>query len=120
MLVTTDLGGADGDVYYKHKEPAGERLMLAALELANSREIPYSGATYDRMTIAGDKVILHFTRLGGGLIAKGGSLTGFTMAGEDRKFAVAEARIEGDTAVVSCPTAPSRWRFASAGRITRW
>jgi len=54
------------------------------------------------METDGDKIILHFEYCDGGLIAKGGEpLKGFAIAGEDRKFVWADARIEGDTVVVS-------------------
>jgi sialate O-acetylesterase len=124
MVVTTDLGDADGDVHYKHKEPAGERLKLAALTIAYGKEVEYSGPLYERMTVVGDKVILHFTQLGGGLIAKSGPLTGFTMAGEDQQFIVADARIEGDTVVVSCPAVPkplaARYGWADYPVVNLW
>jgi sialate O-acetylesterase len=52
--------------------------------------------------------------VGGGLTAKGGSLTGFEIAGADRKFVPAEAAIEGATIVVSSPSisAPVSVRYA--------
>src|SRR5262249_50031776 len=62
----------------------------------------YSGPVYDRMTVDGDKVTLTFKSVGKGLAAKGGELTGFTMAGEDRKFYNAKAEIQGETVVVTC------------------
>jgi sialate O-acetylesterase len=37
------------------------------------------------------------------LVAKGGPLTGFTIAGKDGKFVKAEANIVGNTVVVSSP-----------------
>ncbi len=39
----------------------------------------------------------------GGLVAKGGKLTGFAIAGEDHKFVWADAVIDGKTIVVSSP-----------------
>jgi sialate O-acetylesterase len=53
------------------------------------------------MSVADNKVRLHFKHLGSGLVAKGERLVGFTVAGEDRKFHPAHAEIEGDTVVVS-------------------
>ena len=45
--------------------------------------------------------ILRFKHADGGLEARGEKLTGFTIAGEDKKFHDADAKIEGDTVVVS-------------------
>jgi sialate O-acetylesterase len=53
------------------------------------------------MRVAGDEAILHFDHVGSGLAAKGGTLTGFWIAGPDKKFVPATAEIRGDTVVVS-------------------
>ena len=55
------------------------------------------------MTVAGDKVRLKFDHADGGLVAKGGKLTGFAIAGEDHKFVWADAVIDGNMVVVSSP-----------------
>ncbi len=52
------------------------------------------------MKIDGDRAILSFDHVGGGLIAKDGPLVGFTIAGEDHKFVKAEAEIHGDQVIV--------------------
>ncbi len=51
----------------------------------------------------GGRAVLSFTHLGGGLVAKAGPLTGFTLAGPDKVFHPAAAEIQGDTVVVSSP-----------------
>jgi sialate O-acetylesterase len=53
------------------------------------------------MTVEGNKVVLSFNNVGGGLVAKGDLLKGFAIAGADKKFVWADAKIEGDTIVVS-------------------
>jgi sialate O-acetylesterase len=53
------------------------------------------------MTAKDGKIILSFKHVGGGLIAKDGELKGFTIAGEDKKFVPAQAKIQGSTVVVS-------------------
>ena len=58
------------------RSPNGEkRLVLAARALAYGEKILYSGPTYDRMTVEGDKVVLTFKNVGGGLVAKGEAST---------------------------------------------
>ncbi len=68
------------------------------------------------MKIDDGKIRIEFTHLGGGLVAKGYKLTGFAIAGADRKFVWADATIDGDTVVVSNPlvAAPASVRYAWA------
>ena len=100
MAVTTDVGNAT-DIHPTQKEPVGQRLALAARALAYGEKIEYSGPLYDSMTAKGGKIILNFKHAGGGLVAKDGELKGFTIAGEDKKFVPAQAKIQGKTVVVS-------------------
>jgi len=100
MAVITDVGD-EKDIHPKQKEPVGARLALAARAIAYGEKIEYSGPTYDSMKVADGKAILSFKHLGGGLVAKGDALTGFTIAGDDKVFYNAEAMIQGDTIVVS-------------------
>ena len=59
------------------------------------------------MEINEDKVVLHFTHVGAGLVAKGGEpLKRFAIAGADRKFVWADAKLDGSTVVVSSATVP--------------
>ena len=101
LVVTMDLG--ETNVHYLNKEPAGERGMKAALGLAYGRKIEFSSPVFKSVRFDGDKAIIQFHYAGGGLIAKGVSLSGFVIAGEDRKFAFAEAQVEGDAVIVSSP-----------------
>ena len=105
MAVITDVGEAR-NIHPVQKEPVGHRLALAALALAYGKNLEYSGPVYAGMKPEGNRAILNFTHLGGGLVAHGGALRGFTIAGADGKFVPATARIEGDTVVVSAPGAP--------------
>lgn len=100
MVVTTDVGSAT-DLHPKQKEPVGARLALAARAVAYGEKIEYSGPVFDALKIEGDRAVLGFTHIGSGLVAKGGELRGFTIAGADKKFIAAKAEIKGDTVVVS-------------------
>ncbi len=100
MAVTHDIGQAE-DVHYKNKQEAGRRAALAALHSAYGRSIVHSGPIYKSMRAEGKRISLSFGHIGGGLVARAGEpLTGFAIAGEDRKFVWAEARIEGDDIIV--------------------
>jgi sialate O-acetylesterase len=100
--VITDVGD-EKDIHPKRKEPVGARLALAALGIAYGQKIEYSGPVFSGLKIDGDQAIVSFKHVGGGLVAKDGPLTGFTIAGEDQHFVNAEAVIQGDTVVVSSP-----------------
>ncbi len=101
MAVITDVGD-EKDIHPKAKAPVGDRLALAARALAYGEAIEYSGPVYESMKVEGNKAILRFTHLGGGLVAKDGPLTGFTIAGADHKFHPAKAEIQDTTVVVTC------------------
>jgi sialate O-acetylesterase len=115
MVVTTDLGEAD-NIHPIHKREVGERLALAARALAYEEKIESSGPLLQSSEIKNGKVILHFSHAKG-LTAKGTVLTGFVIAGADKKFVSADAVIVDETVIVSCPTvsAPIATRYNWAG-----
>ena len=102
MAVIIDIGAAN-DIHPKNKQDVGKRLALWAQSQVYGKDIVYSGPLYDAIKVEGDKVRISFKQAGSGLEAKGGKLTGFAIAGEDRKFVWAEAKVEGKEVVVSCP-----------------
>jgi sialate O-acetylesterase len=102
LAVITDVG-EENDIHPRKKEPVGARLALAARALAYGEPIVYSGPVYHAMKVEGNKAILSFEHTGGGLVARGGPLVGFTIAGKDRKFVKAEAEIQGDKVAVWGP-----------------
>ena len=105
LVVTRDLG--EEEMNYKRKEPVAERVLRAALVLAYGRPQPDAiGPTFESATFDGGKARIRFANAGGGLVAKGGPLAGFVLAGEDRRFVFATGKIEGDTVVVSNPKTP--------------
>ena len=58
------------------------------------------------MLIKADKAVISFDCVEGGLVAKDGDLTGFTIAGPDKKFYNAQAKIVGKTVIVTSPSVP--------------
>jgi sialate O-acetylesterase len=93
--------GDDKDIHPKRKRQVGERLATAARALAYGEKITPAGPEFGNAEFSGDKAVIKFNNLGKGLEAKGGELTGFTIAGEDKKFYNATAKIVGDTVVVT-------------------
>ena len=104
LAVAIDIGDA-ADIHPKNKLEVGRRLALAALAQAYGRDVAYSGPWYKGMTVEDGKIRLTFDHAKG-LAAKDGQLTGFAIAGEDRKFVWADAVIDGETVVVSSPAVP--------------
>lgn len=106
MAVITDVGDKD-DIHPTKKAPVGARLALAARSIAYGEHVVGSGPIYRSLEIDGDKAIVRFDDVGRGLEARGGKLTGFAIAGADRKFVWADAEIQGDKVVVSSPSVPN-------------
>ena len=101
MAVIIDIGESD-DIHPKNKQDVGKRLALWALAGTYGKDIVYSGPIYKSMKIEDGKVILSFDHVDGGLVAKDGEeLKGFAIAGADKKFVWADAKIDGDKVVVS-------------------
>ncbi|MCX7010643.1 MAG: sialate O-acetylesterase [Kiritimatiellaeota bacterium] len=103
MAVGIDVG--DKDVHGPIKAPLGERLARLALTQTYGRSGEASGPLFQSAAVEGASIRVRFTHLGGGLVTSdGGPLKHFSIAGADQKFVAAEAKIEGDTVVVSCAT----------------
>lgn len=115
VAVIIDAGEAD-DIHPKDKQTVGYRLAKAALNVAYGREGNYLSPTYKSMKVKGESIELSFDNVGSGLIAKGGEVKGFAIAGANRKFVWADAKIVGDKVVVSSPkvSKPVAVRYAWA------
>lgn len=100
MAVTIDIG-EPRDIHPKNKQEVGRRLARQALAVAYNQTLVASGPMFRSMTVAGKEVHLQFHHVGGGLVARGGELKGFAVAGVDQKFAWARASIVGNKIVVS-------------------
>ncbi|HYE31053.1 MAG TPA: sialate O-acetylesterase [Methylomirabilota bacterium] len=99
MAVITDYGDKD-DIHPGKKEPVGARLALAARKIAYGQDVVHSGPIYKGMEVRGKEVVLSFDHIGGGLEAREGDLKSFAIAGPDKKFVWAKARLEGKDKVI--------------------
>jgi sialate O-acetylesterase len=100
MAVAIDLGEWN-DIHPDDKKDVGERLALAAEKLAYGENLVYAGPLYQSSGIDGDKLIISFTNIGSGLTTNDGEeLSEFAIAGDDKKFVWAKAKIESDKVVV--------------------
>jgi sialate O-acetylesterase len=103
LVVTIDIGDP-GRIHPLDKQEVGDRLALVALANYYHKNEVYSGPVYRSMKPDGDKIQLLFDDADGGLTTHGRELTGFEIAGGDRKFVPAKAQIEGDAVIVSAPS----------------
>lgn len=100
MVVVSDIGNTE-DIHPTNKHDVGKRLAGWALNKTYGKEdVPFSGPLYREMKKEGNKIRIEFDHAEEGLVSKGKNLTHFEIAGEDRQFVPAKARIEGNTIVV--------------------
>ncbi|MEQ2006498.1 MAG: sialate O-acetylesterase [Limisphaerales bacterium] len=100
MAITIDIG-EEKDIHPKNKQDVGRRLAAWALGTVYGQKIATSGPLPAGHQVRGSEVVLSFKHTDGGLTAKGGELKGFVIAGADKQWKPATARIEGDKVIVS-------------------
>jgi sialate O-acetylesterase len=100
MALAIDLGEA-GDIHPKNKQDVGKRLALAGLKAAYGKDLVFSGPIYKSVRIDGNKAIIDFNETGSGLAARNkyGYVNSFAIAGADKKFVWAQAKITGKNTV---------------------
>jgi sialate O-acetylesterase len=106
LAMAIDIGDA-ADIHPRNKKEVGRRLALSALAITYGKNIEWSGPWYKSMEITGKGIRLSFDHAQSGLVAKGDQLTGFAIAGADRKFVWADAIVDGPTVLVSSPAVPA-------------
>lgn len=100
LAVTYDIGEWN-DIHPLNKKDVAHRLFLGARKIVYGEKLVNSGPLYKNMQIDGDRIVVSFTEVGGGLVSKDGLLRHFAIAGEDKKFVWAVAVIKGNTVVIS-------------------
>ncbi|WP_367871239.1 sialate O-acetylesterase [Luteolibacter sp. Populi] len=105
QAVIIDIGEA-ADIHPKNKQDVGKRLALQALAKTYGKKIVAAGPEFKEARAEGPAMRLSFDSIGGGLVAQGGTLKGFAIAGDDKKFVWADAKIDGTTILVSSPQVP--------------
>lgn len=114
MVVTTDVGNAN-NIHPIDKQTVGHRLALIAFaKTYNEEKLIYSGPIYNHMKIKKERIQLFFDYAGSGFRKTGENLKEFEIAGEDKIFYPADAKIDGKTIVVSSSKVknPAAVRFA--------
>ncbi len=126
MACIIDLGEAE-DIHPVRKKEVGERLARLAFANDYGRKVVADGPRFESYRVHGSNMIIHFSDVAGGLRvipsgsfaqarygsadervekAEKGVLMGFQIAGPDRVWHWADARIEGNEVVVSSPEVP--------------
>jgi len=103
MTVNIDLGEWN-DIHPLNKKDVGLRLARAAESLAYTSTTTAMGPIYKDIEVKGDKIEINFTNADKGLLTSDGKpLAQFAIAGADREFVWAVAKIKGDKVIVKCP-----------------
>jgi sialate O-acetylesterase len=105
LAVTIDTGDPD-NIHPADKKIVGDRLAFCALATCYGAKVPYQGPTFKSLEHLPGALKLRFKNTNGGLVAKDGKLEEFSVAGNDHVWHWADARIEGDSIVVSSPQVP--------------
>ena len=105
MAVIIDIGDAN-DIHPRNKLDVGHRLAVWALADTYNQKVEQSGPLYRSYAIEGENMRIHFDHSSGMKTADGSALKGFAIAGTDHKFFWAEARIDGETVIVSSKDVP--------------
>jgi sialate O-acetylesterase len=119
IAVTIDIGDAE-NIHPPNKWDVGKRLALVALASVYGKNVESSGPVLDSATFKGNDVLVRFKHAAGGLVTGTNGVAeavrGFFVAGDDRKFLSAEARIQNDAVIVSNTNAikPVAVRYAWA------
>jgi len=102
-------------IHPPNKQDVGRRLALVALEKVYVRPVESSGPRFDSMKAEGAAIRVRSTHAEG-LVAKDAPPRNFAVAGADKKFVWAEAKVEGDSVLVSSPqvSQPVAVRYAWA------
>jgi len=122
MAVTLDIGDVN-NVHPADKQTVGARLALAARHVVYGEPVVSTGPLYREATSELNPDGTFSLRVwfddAEHLSSKGKPLTAFELAGPDRRFAPATARIDGDTVLVSSPQIPHPMyvRFGWAGVV---
>ena len=102
QAVAIDIGNPD-DIHPLDKQSVGHRLALGARHVAYGESLVYSGPVYRSARFEDGKAYVDFDTQGSALavLGDGEALQGFELAGDDRRFHAAQARVQGDVVVVS-------------------
>ncbi len=101
MVVISDLVDNIKDIHPKNKLDVGKRLAAYALAETYKQNFgEYKSPSFESMKIEKDKVRVTFNNASAGLKCTGKSPAKFLIAGEDKNFVPATAKIEGNSVIL--------------------
>ncbi|MBK7642719.1 MAG: hypothetical protein IPJ19_06645 [Planctomycetes bacterium] len=105
MAVTMDIGNTT-DIHPLDKQSVGHRLALLALARTYGHtQLECCGPTFSKAQVESGSIRVSFTHAQG-LVARGGAPAEFTLAGKDGRFELAQARIDGESVVLTSAKVP--------------
>ncbi len=116
LATAIDIGEVD-NVHPANKQDVGKRLALEAERMVYGRDVVSRGPLFVSAMPENGAMRVKFKYAEGLKTSDGGAPGAFALAGADRKFFWADARIEGNEVVVSSPEVPDPKyvRYAYAG-----
>lgn len=102
LAVTVDIGEAR-DIHPKNKQEVGRRLALSALKIAYGKKLEDSGPTFAEANSKGDGKLVVWFHHAKGLVLRPGPTSGFAICGKDGKFVWADAKVVGESVVLTSP-----------------
>jgi len=119
MVVVNDIGNL-ADIHPKDKQDVGRRLALLALARTyGQKDLVDSGPTFKSLAIDGNQLRVTFDHIASGLKSRDGRPPDWfeIIDADEGGFVKADARIDGDSVVLSAPGVknPVAMRFAWSG-----
>jgi sialate O-acetylesterase len=112
MAVITDVGEKT-NIHPRDKFTVANRLAQWALAKTYGMDVPFCGPLYKGMKKEDGRIRISFDYTANGLVAMGGDLREFTIAGKDGEFVPAKAYVDEHTVVAYSPDVnePQNVRF---------
>lgn len=106
QAITIDVGDIT-DIHPRNKQDVGRRLARLALKRTYGIDVVDRGPVAEKIEAEGNGFRIHFAEAHKGLKTPSGVCSGFEIAGEDKVFHPAEAKVENNTVFVSSPEVPN-------------
>lgn len=101
LATAVDIGDTT-NIHPKNKQEVGRRLgLIARSEVYKEANLEDSGPVFSGLSISGNTVTIKFTHVDGGLDVHGDTLSGFAISEDGKAWIKADAKIVGDTVVVT-------------------
>ncbi len=106
LITAIDIGEVD-NIHPGNKQDVGKRLALEAERMVYGKNVISRGPMFKTAQVEGNTIRVFFDNVYDGLKTSDGKAPGaFFIAGKDKNFVVADAKIDGKTVVVSSPEIP--------------